>query len=225
MRVLVVEDDLTLQRGLQQILETAGHRAEISGDGSEANLLLATESYDLVVLDLGLPGMDGIDVLKRLRARKQTLPVLILSARDATEQRVAGLDHGADDYLTKPFELSEFRARVRALLRRGQAAVMRLGAIEWSWENRQASVNQTLLALSPHESTMLEALLQNPEKIVTKDSMRQRIGDDRSASLDNMVEVYIHRLRRKLVGAGVEIRTVRGLGYMLHELEVSHDKQ
>ena len=219
MRVLVVEDDLTLQHGLKQILESAGHSTEVSGDGSEADALLATQSYDLVVLDLGLPGMDGICVLKRLRARRQTLPVLILSARDAIEQRVEGLDGGADDYLTKPFELAEFRARVRALLRRGQGAVVALGDLEWSWENRQAAVRQELLALSPHESTLLEIFVSAPERIVTKASLRQRIGDESDEAPDNMVEVYIHRLRRKLAGARLEIRTVRGLGYMLHELE------
>ena len=217
MRVLVVEDDPTLQNGLQQILAAVGHQVEVSGDGGEADALLATGSYDLVVLDLGLPGMDGLNVLKRLRARKQTVPVLVLSARDATEQRVAGLDQGADDYLTKPFELTELRARVRALLRRGQGAVVRLGALEWSWENRQATVEQATLALSPHESTILEALVSAPERIVTKASLRLRIGDSGDEAPDNMVEVYIHRLRRKLAGAALEIRTVRGLGYMLHE--------
>ena len=218
MQVLLAEDDLTLQRGLRQVLTAAGHQTVVATDGAHADTLLATEAFDLLVLDLGLPQLDGLAVLQRLRQRKQSLPVLILSARDRTEDRVRGLDTGANDYLTKPFDLAEFEARVRALLRRGEGATMSLGALEWSWENRQAWIGQLPLALSQHESTVLESLLQSMGKIVTKAALVRRLGAVDYAAGDNMVEVYIHRLRKKLASAGVAIRTVRGLGYQLHEL-------
>ena len=161
MRVLLVEDDLTLQRGLAQVLAEAGHQAVVAGDGVHADTLLATESFDLVVLDLGLPGMDGIEVLERLRQRRQTIPVLILSARDRTLDRVRGLDRGADDYMTKPFELSEFEARVRALLRRGQGATLKIGRLEWFWDRREVTADEAVLPFSRHEISVLEALLQD----------------------------------------------------------------
>lgn len=217
MRVLLVEDDLTLQRGLRQTLCDAGHRTVVASDGEHADTLLRGEPFDLVVLDLGLPGLDGIVVLERLRRRRQTTPVLVLSARDRTEDRVRGLDTGADDYLCKPFDLAEFEARVRAFMRRGQGATVRVGALEWSWESRQGRVGGAVLEMSRHEITILETLLQAPGRIVAKGVLARRIGDEVSAAADNMVEVYIHRLRRKLAQFNIEIRTVRGLGYALHE--------
>lgn len=219
MRILVAEDDLALQRGLQYVLTTAGHQALIAGDGLLADVLLATESFDLLVLDLGLPGMDGLTVLQRLRRRKQSTPVLILSARDRTEERIRGLDAGADDYMSKPFDLSEFEARVRALLRRGHETRVKLGNLEWSSDKRQAEIGGCELPLSKNELIILEALLQNPGRIVGKDVLALRIGHDSSQAADNMVEVYIHRLRRKLTHAKAEVRTVRGLGYLLCELK------
>lgn len=216
MRILLVEDDPTLQRGLAQALRDTGHLPVPASDGAEADLLLVTESFDLMVLDLGLPKMDGLVVLERLRRRRQSLPVLILSARDQTEDRVLGLNRGADDYLTKPFELSEFDARVRALLRRGQGALVRIGALEWSWEEREAAVDGQPLKLTRHESSMLEALIQTPERTILKRTLGMLLGEDDLPAEDNLVEVYVHRLRRKLEDSGVEIRTVRGLGYRLH---------
>ena len=218
MRVLLIEDDLTLQRGLAQVLADVGHQAVVAGDGSHADTLLATDTFDLVVLDLGLPGMDGLDVLERLRQRRQTTPVLILSARDRTLDRVRGLDRGADDYMTKPFELSEFEARVRALLRRGQGATLKIGRLEWSWDRREVSVDGTMLPLSRHEINVLETLLQIPGRVIAKNVLANLLGDDGAAAGDNMVEVYIHRLRRKLADTGVEIGTVRGIGYRLIQL-------
>lgn len=217
MRVLLAEDDLTLQRGLAQVLADAGHQAVVAGDGAHADTLLGAEPFDLLVLDLGLPKMDGLAVLERLRGRRQALPVLILSARDRTQDRVHGLNSGADDYLTKPFELSEFEARVRALLRRGQGPAMKFGRLAWWWDRREASVGDEVLALSRHEANLLEALLQTPGRIISKERMAHLLGDDGEVAGDNLVEVYIHRLRRKLADAGLEIRTVRGLGYRLLE--------
>jgi DNA-binding response OmpR family regulator len=218
-RVLLAEDDATLQRGLVQVLTDAGHQAVVAGNGIRADMLLATDPFDLVVLDLGLPQMDGLVVLERLRRRRQALPVLILSARDRTEDRVRGLDCGADDYMTKPFELSEFEARVRALLRRGQSSIVRLGRLAWFWDRREAVVDETPLALSRHELSVLEALVQNPGRIVSKEILAHRLGEGEDVAGDNLVEVYIHRLRRKLAEASVEIRTVRGLGYRLQVVE------
>ena|SRR5262245_20871007 len=217
MRVLVVEDDPTLQRGLRDALCVAGHQAIVAGDGHHADTLLAAELFDLVVLDLGLPHLDGLALLDRLRRRRRTTPVLILSARDRTEDRVKGLDTGADDYMSKPFELSEFEARVRALLRRGQGASRELGALEWCLESRQGRVGGANLLLSEHETTILECLLHVPGRIVGKAELARRLGHADAAAGDNLVEVYVHRLRRKLSHAGLEIRTVRGVGYVLRE--------
>ena len=216
MRVLIVEDDPILSAGLQEALAGVGHDTVCLGDGLAADLLLGHEHFDLVVLDLGLPSMSGTLVLKRLRARHQSLPVLILSARDRTEDRVQGLDAGADDYLGKPFELSEFEARVRALLRRAQGQGLALGRLQWSFEHHQGEVGGESLSLSRGEVSVLEALLRAPGRIIAKETIARRIGPEVPSS-DNMVEVYIHRLRRKLADAGVEIRTVRGLGYLMRE--------
>ena len=218
MRVLLAEDDPTLRSGLMQALEGAGHEAVDAADGSHADTLLATERFDLLILDLGLPRMDGLTVLARLRARRETanraMPVLILSARDSMEARVRGLDGGADDYITKPFDLPEFEARVRALLRRGLSSNARLGRLEWEWEARGGLIGGEPLSLSRHETVLMEELIRRSGRIVSKDDLARRIGDDGVAA-DNKVEVYIHRLRKKLADAHVEIRNVRGLGYLL----------
>jgi len=216
-RVLLAEDDLRLQRGLRQALRSAGHRAIAVADGAHADTLLRSEPFDLVVLALGLPSLDGIVVLERLRKRRQTTPVFILSARVRTEDRVRGLDCGADDYLCKPFDLAEFEARVRVFVRRGHGASVHVGALEWSWDIRQGQIGPNALDLSRHETTILESLLQTPGKIVPKDVLARRIGDEVAACDRNLVEVYIYRLRTKLRGSGVEIHTVRGLGYALRE--------
>ncbi|MBI1396754.1 MAG: response regulator [Betaproteobacteria bacterium] len=217
MRILVAEDDPTLRKGLFQVLGEIGHTAVTVADGDHADLLLATEPFDLVVLDLGLPRMDGLTVLERLRRRRLAVPVLILSARDQIRDKVRGLDFGADDYMTKPFDLTEFEARVRALLRRGHANVVRVGLLDWSWETREATVGNCRVTLSRHEVGLLEALVQSPGRIVSKETLSLRLGEDGAPSTSNLVEVYVHRLRRKLASAQVEIRTIRGLGYRIEE--------
>lgn len=217
MRILVAEDDLALQHGLQHVLTAAGHQTIVASDGRQADTLFSTEPFDLLVLDLGLPGMDGLTVLRRLRQRKQLTPVLILTARDRTEERVLGLDAGADDYMSKPFDLSELEARIRALLRRGQGTRVQVGNMEWSQDQRQAWIRNSELSLSRHELTVLEALMKNPGRVISKDTLAHRIGNDKVPAGDNMVEVYIHRLRQKLAQADVEVITVRGLGYLLRE--------
>ena len=154
-----------------------------------------------------------------MRRRRQSLPVLILSARDQTQDRIIGLDRGADDYLVKPFDLSEFEARIRALLRRGQAGVIKVGALAWSWESREATVAEVSLGLTRTEANLLEALIRTFGRTVTKTTLAQRL-ESRTSAEDNLVEVYMHRLRRKLAGSGVAIRTVRGLGYRLEEHQI-----
>jgi DNA-binding response OmpR family regulator len=222
MRVLLAEDDPTLRNGLMQALSGAGHEPVGAADGAHADTLLSTEAFDLLVLDLGLPRMDGLDVLTRLRGRRDAanvaMPVLILSARDSMEARVRGLDGGADDYLTKPFDLPEFEARVRALLRRGQSTTSLVGRLGWQRETRLATIDGEPLSLSPNDTAVLEALLRHPGRIVPKGTLGALIGDDGVAA-DNKVEVYVHRLRRKLGDADVEIRNVRGLGYLLRALQ------
>jgi DNA-binding response OmpR family regulator len=219
MRILVAEDDDTLRQGLCQALEAAGHDAIATTDGSHADTLLATEHFDLLVLDLGLPQLDGLEVLSRLRARpgpfNQEIPVLILSARGTMEQRIRGLDGGADDYLTKPFDLGEFSARVRALLRRGRPDVLELGKLLWEWNTRQGSTGDRPLTFSMAETALLEYLLRRVGRIVPKANLATLLG----AASDNTIEVYVHRLRKKLVGAEVEIQTIRGLGYLIRALE------
>lgn len=215
MHVLIAEDDVTIQSGIGAALRGAGHSVSVASDGAHADLLLKTESFDLLVLDLGLPKLDGITVLKRLRARKQQLPVLILSARDTTLERIEGLDSGADDYMTKPFDLSEFDARVRALLRRSQGNEFEIGRLKWDWDSRQASVGGNLIELSAHEINLIEALLRSFGKTVTKASLGSLLAKDKEVDADNLIEVYVHRLRRKLAESGVEIRTIRGFGYRL----------
>ena len=216
MRILVVEDDAALRDGLRTVLERAGHHASVTGDGVDADDRLSHEAFDLVVLDIGLPRMDGLTVLRRMRQRKQATPALILSARDQTVDRVRGLDLGADDYLSKPFDRNEFEARVRALLRRGRGTVAEFGGLKWSWESHQGWIGEDQpLTLTKNETIVLEALLHAVGRIISKASLAQRAAADDEPTSDNSVEVYIYRLRRKIEPAGLKIKTVRGLGYSL----------
>ncbi len=222
MRILVAEDDDTLRAGLVQALNAAGHLTLTANDGAHADTLLTTEPFDLLILDLGLPQLDGLDVLSRLRARGESanrgMPVMILTARTTTEQRIRGLDRGADDYLTKPFDLGEFSARVRALLRRGRPECLHLGQLFWDWESRQGQLGDKSLSLSMGETLLLEYLLRRVGRIIPKSTLAQLMAA-KGAMPENTVEVYIHRLRRKLASANIEIQTVRGLGYLIRAYE------
>ena len=197
--------------------------AELSGRLADnaaavAEYLLLKNSYDIAILDLGLPMVDGLTVLKRLRAARRGLPVLVLTALDSLDDRVSGLNAGADDYLTKPFDFPELQARLHALLRRGRplAAGQDLAQLNFDRAARRASVQGEALELSPREWLLLDLLLQERDRVVTKEQIVAAWAQDRGENGGgNSVEVYIHRLRRKLEGSGLQIRTVRGLGYLL----------
>jgi two-component system OmpR family response regulator len=218
MRILVVEDDPVLAAALTRALEQSAYAVDLVDDGQAANDALATTGYDLVVLDLALPKVDGLAVLRRLRDRRIQTPVLILTARDTLEDRVLGLDSGADDYLTKPFDLPEFEARVRALIRRahGNAGLELVhGRLRLDVAARRLFFDDQAIELPARELALIELLLARQGRVVSKEQMIDHLfgfGDDVGS---NAIEVYVHRVRRKLEPLGIEIRTVRGMGYLL----------
>ncbi|MYM66938.1 response regulator [Pseudoduganella sp. FT55W] len=218
MHVLVVEDDAVLADGLSRVLGSHGMAVEVVGNGAQADQLLQRAGQaEVVVLDIGLPGMDGFEVVRRLRARGSAVPVLLLTARDAVEDRVRGLEQGADDYLVKPFATAELVARVKALARRHTApqAGLALGNLSLDVAAKRARVGEKVIELSVREWAVLEYLLQHASRVVSKQQIIDAIlpwGDDITP---NAVEVYISRLRLKIADAGVTIRTIRGFGYML----------
>ncbi len=216
MRILVVEDDPDLQRQLVAALQETGYVVDASGDGEEAHYLGETEPYDAVVLDLGLPGLDGVTVLERWRAEGKAMPVLILTARDRWREKVAGFDAGADDYLTKPFHTEELLARVRALLRRaaGHASPeLELGPLSIDTRSARVTVNGEPIKLTSHEYRLLAYLMHHQGKVVSRSELVEHMYDQDFDRDSNTIEVFIGRLRRKL---GVDvIHTVRGLGYRL----------
>lgn len=218
MRILIVEDDTLLADVLMTSLQQAGYGVDWAKNGDEADYILSRQEYDLTVLDLGLPRMDGFQVLKRLRERKLQAPVLILTARDALEDRVKGLDLGADDYMTKPFELPELEARIRALLRRsswGGSEMVRFGGLSFDAAGRRVFCGERPLDLSARELAIFELMLQRAGKVVSKEKLLESLYGWEGEAGDNAIEVYIHRLRKKLDGSGVTISTVRGLGYLM----------
>lgn len=220
MRILLVEDDPLLSDGLARALRQSGYVVEMAQDGLSADRWLESGNFDLVILDLGLPKLDGSEVLQRLRSRKQQTPVLVLSAREAIEERVRLLDLGADDYVVKPVALVELEARARALIRRGQAATeptIRLGRLTLDTVGKRAWLDDVALDLTAREWAALEYLSLRVNRIVNKEQMMQALyGWEEDISL-NAVEKFISRLRSKLEPAGIVIRTVRGLGYYLEK--------
>ncbi|MBT9491385.1 MAG: response regulator transcription factor [Paucibacter sp.] len=226
MNLLLAEDDAILADALNVQLRRVGFEVEHAPNGAVAEYLLLKTPFDIAILDLGLPMVDGLTVLKRLRAAKRHLPVLVLTALDSLDDRVAGLNAGADDYLTKPFDFPELEARLHALLRRGRPLTtgQALGKLNFDRGARRASVLGESLDLSPREWLLLDLLLLERDRVVTKEQIMAAWAQDRGenrgegrneSSGGNSVEVYIHRLRRKLEGTGLQIRTVRGLGYLL----------
>jgi two-component system OmpR family response regulator len=221
MRILIVEDDEILAYSLTRAMRAAGYAADLSSDGEQAMAMLLDGCHDLAILDLNLPRLDGLSILRQLRAAKRVLPVIILTARDAVEDRVLGLDLGADDYLTKPFSLSELEARVRALLRRGQsggAALISCCGLVFDSTARRVSLNGEPLELSARELAVLETLLFRQGKVVSKEHLIESLCDWGEEVTPNAIEVYVHRLRKKLEVGGISIRTLRGLGYMIKKV-------
>ncbi len=216
MRLLLVEDDPALGEGVRVGLRQAGYTVDWLQDGVSAVHALLSETFDLVVLDLGLPRLDGIDVLRQLRAGGSTLPVLVLTARDDTEARVGGLDAGADDYLVKPFDLDELKARIRALLRRSAGRSQTLiehAGVTLDPATQQVGYQGKLVPITPKEYLLLHELLAQPGKVFTRERLAQLLyGWDEQAE-SNTLEVLIHHLRRKLFSD--LIRTVRGIGYLV----------
>lgn len=222
MRILIAEDDLALSEALRFTLTQAGYAVDRVDSGQAADEALKGDGFGLLILDLGLPKIDGFEVLRRLRKRNATLPVLILSGRERPEDKVTGLDLGADDYLVKPFALNELQARVRALLRRGAgnaAPTLQYGQLSFDTVGRVASVNGSPLQLSLHEAGVLEILLRRFGRVVSKEQMVEQLYSYDKEVSHNAIEVYIHRLRRKLVGAALEVSTHYGRGYLIDHKE------
>lgn len=220
MRILVVEDDAVLAEGTCESLTKAGYAVDLAETGTQANSLLDTGNYDMVLLDIGLPGMDGFEVLRRLRKHNTSIPVLIISARDDVDFRIYGLDLGADDFMLKPFVLAELHARTRALLRRhvlSERNALSCGALVVDLAAQRASVNGEPIELSIREWDVLVYLLRNLGKVVRKEAIIETLCDWKTDLSVNAIEVYISRLRSKLDSHGINIRTVRGFGYLLDE--------
>ena len=216
MRILVVEDDPLLADGLQAGLRQAGFDVDLALDGVAANLALGTHDYAVVVLDLGLPRLGGLDVLKKLRAGGSAVPVLILTARDRVEDRIKGLDSGADDYVVKPVDLGELAARLRALVRRskGEAApVLQVGALRLDPAARQVTFRGERVELQAREFAMLHELMLNAGRVLSREQLVERLYAWGEEIESNAIEVHVHHLRRKL--APEVIRTVRGVGYLM----------
>jgi two-component system OmpR family response regulator len=220
MYLLLIEDDPVLANGLMHTLPNSGFIVTHETNGRRADHLLTTEQYDFVILDMGLPDMDGAEILHRLRLRGSNVPVLVLTARNTLTDRVRGLDFGADDYMSKPFDLRELEARIRALLRRVHAdssVLLQLGALSLDTLGQCAALNEEPLDLLARELSVLKVLMQHAGRVVSKEMLCEQVsslGEEVSA---NAVEVYVHRLRKKLEAGPVHIRTLRGLGYMLEK--------
>lgn len=217
-RIVLIEDNAILARALIQALQEAGHAVDWLEDGQDADRFLAQTGADLAILDVNLPRLGGLEVLRRLRARGDTYPVLMLTAQGQVQDRVAGLDAGADDYLVKPFEISELHARLRALARRPSEArrdIETIGAVSFDRAARSLSGHDGVISLSRRELSLFEAFADNPGRVLSKEQLGERIygvGADIDA---NAVELLVSRLRRKLDGHGLTIRTLRGLGYLV----------
>ena len=221
MRVLIVEDDVLLGRALAAGLRQLGHAIDWFGNGADADSALLAAPYDAMVLDLGLPGGDGLVWLRRWRDRGVKLPVLVLTARDGIDQRIAGLDSGADDYLLKPITIDELAARLRALLRRasGRAqSTWRHGELEYEPASKLVRWKGQGVSLTARELALLEALMLDPQRVMSKALLREKLYDwDDTEPEGNALEVHIHHLRRK-IDVGI-VRTVRGVGYSLGAIE------
>jgi two-component system, OmpR family, response regulator len=224
MRILLVEDDTVLADALCRALVQSAYAVDVAGTGEDADSALSMAIYDLAILDIGLPGLSGLEVLRRLRARKSHVPVLILTARDALGDRVRGLDLGADDYLAKPFDLPELEARLRALLRRGSAnstPFLHHGRLSLDTVGRRVYYDKNPVELSARELAVLELLMMREGRVVSKENMVNHLYGWNDEVGANAIEVYVYRIRKKLEPLGCEIRTVRGMGYLMERSDAS----
>lgn len=220
LRILLAEDDTYLCEALARALSDGGYSVDKVPGGVEAEQALISCQYDLLILDLGLPGIDGLELLRRMRSRGQTTPVLILTARDSLQDRVTGLDLGANDYLTKPFDLPELEARVRALIRKdlwSNRTTVKHGALEFDTVDRRLTINGELVDLSARELATVEILLQRVGVVVTKAQLAAHLSNWEDEITHNAIEIIIHRLRKKLDGTDLNLRTIRGLGYLVEK--------
>lgn len=218
MRLLLVEDNLELAGWLAKILRQDNYVVDVFHDGEEADHALAVAAYDLVILDLTLPKINGMQLLRRIRSRKDAVPVIILTANASLDGRVAGLDEGADDYLAKPFDIAELEARIRVQLRRSARRpdpVISCGTLAFDTNTRLFALSGTALALTPREHAVLEMLLMKSGQTVSKAQLSQSIFGLDDLADPSAIEIYVHRVRKKLEGSDVRIVTLRGLGYLL----------
>jgi two-component system response regulator CiaR len=221
MRVLIVEDDTSLIKIIREIFESESFLTDVAETGDEGYYLAEQAIHDLIVLDIMLPGMSGVEIVKKLKSQSILVPIILLTAKDSVEDRVAGLDAGADDYVTKPFAVSELLARSRAVLRRrgtiGQEGDLTCGPIRLAPAEREAFSGETPLNLTATEYELLEFFLCNKNRILTREQIFDRVWGFDSGSATTAVDVYVHHLRKKLAanGAGTFLRTVRGIGYLL----------
>jgi two-component system response regulator TctD len=222
MRILVVEDNDALAQWLLRTLRKDQYTVDHIDNGVDADFALRSEIYDLIILDLALPKMDGHSVLHRLRARKNQTPVLVLTANNTMQSRVRELDHGADDYMAKPFDIEELEARIRVLLRRasGQATpIIECGDLRYNGNSRDFQIGAETLSLTPRERAVLEVLIRKAGNAVSKPSLAQSLFSiDEEVSVDAL-EIYVHRLRKKLEPSSAKIVTIRGLGYLLQSIK------
>ena len=221
MKILLAEDDSFLAEGLSMVLRDSGYLVDVEPNGLNADSAVGMNSYDLLILDLGLPKLDGLDVLKRIRGRGQTIPILILTARDRLEDRVKGLDLGANDYITKPFELPELEARIRALIRKeswSNHTEIHFGSLSFDTVSRMAKVNGESLELTAREVAVLEIFLQRVNATIPKDRLTDLLSNWDEEVTSNAIGIIVHRLRKKLEHSDVTIRALRGLGYRLERV-------
>ena len=221
MKILILEDNAILAQGLKSVIEEAGYSVDMLMDGSQAITWLKTGKYDLLMLDLGLPGMDGIEILRYLRRRNNSIPVIIITARDRLDQRISGLEEGADDYLCKPFSLEEVVARVRAVVRRSRSFSdnrLKNGHLELCLASRTLTLMGEKILLHRRELAVLEYFLLNRGRLLSKDQVADSIASFEQDVSSAAIETYVSRIRKKL-GTSAGIRTVRGLGYLMDNLD------
>lgn len=222
MRIVIVEDNQPLADGLAKSFRADGHGVDVLYRGDEAEQFLQREMADLLVIDINLPGLSGLEILKNLRRRKNQTPVLLLTARATLTDKVDGLDLGADDYLEKPFDLDELKARARALLRRSGkqiSEVVTIGNLEFDSAARQIKINDELKEMPRREYALAEILISNKDRIISKQKILDHLYGLDAEVDEKTVELYIHRLRKRIAGSGTEIKTARGLGYSFRQIK------